>query len=305
MQTSYPAGLLWMFDVLNEDLDKMSGGRIHVTAYADGVLVPTDEFLDALSEGTIDMAVTCGAYYGDVMPVGNCVYMPFSRDNGDDLEHIYGTGGFAELLREGYAEHGAHFITYTMNAPYEILTTVPVRTLDDLKPLKIRCIGSMAPMFAELGVSTMYLPGSELYTSMQTGIIDGVLYGGAGDYNDAGFFEVAPYLLRPAVVNPCSDDILMRQDLWNTLPEDIQAILTNALKVNARIAYAKYQRDEYEVLAEVQNTLGVEVSTLSEADQKEIRTAAARSWEEFAAMSPLAAKGVQAWKDWLITTGRM
>ena len=163
----------------------------------------------------------------------------------------------------------------------------------------------MSPMFAELGVSTVYLPGGELYTSMQTGIIDGCLYGGAGDYHAAGFFEVAKYLLRPAVVNPCTDDFLMRLDLWNSLPEDIQLIITNACKVNGRVAYAKFQKDELTALAEVQETMGVELTYLSEEDQLTMRAAAARSWEEFAAMSPRAAKAVQIWKDYLILTGRM
>jgi len=295
-----------MFDeYLGPELDIMSNGRIKLTTYADGVLVPTEEYLDALREGAIDMAVTCGVYYADVMPVGNCVYMPFSRENGDDVEQVYYTLGFADVLNEGYEEQGAHFITYTMNAPYEILTVEPVKTLADLKKMKIRCIGSMAPMFAELGVSTMYLPGSELYTSMQTGIIDGVLYGGAGDYNDAGFLEVAKYILKPAVVNPCTDDFLIRSDLWNSMPDDIKLILTNGMKANARVAYAKYQYDEVAVLAEAQETMGVEVSYLSAEDQKTIRAAAARSWEEFAAQSELAAEGVQIWKDWLVMTGRM
>ena len=305
MQTLYGMGFAeWSVKTLVDDIEKATDGRVQIDWYSEGVLVPSEELLDALRTGTIEMACTSGTYHADVMPVGAVSYLPFSRENRDDYEIVMARG-LRQLLTEAYAEQGAQFLGHTMNAPYELLARSPVDNLDALKELKIRCVGSLAPMFSAVGVSTTYIPGSELYTSLQTGVIDGCVYGGVADYNDLSLFEVAKHLVKPPIVNPCADEYLMATDVWNELPEDLQDIILACIWRNGEFVHNTCQEQEWTEFSEVVATLGAELHVLPQEDQTKLRQAAVASWEEIAAKGPRAAKAVELYKEWLTITGRL
>ncbi|MBA7465901.1 hypothetical protein ES707_01073 [subsurface metagenome] len=296
----------WQFGPLRDSLHEMSNGRIELELYATDVLVPDVELPDSLSEGVLDMAQSYACRHADILDVGNIAFgLAFTWASGDDCEVVGQLLGLDDLLAEAYAELGVKFINQELETEYYILSTKPIKTIEDLAKIKMRATASNAPWLADLGVAAMYIPAAELYTSLSRGIVDGVLYGGAVDYSDMGLFEIAKYVVKPSVLYPTKGEYIMCLDLWNSLPGDIQAIVTAACKVNSRWIYNEFQRREWICLADAVKNQGVTVTWLSAEDQAKVMNAAKVVWEEEAAKSPRAARGMEIVKDWLRTTGRL
>ncbi|GAH50355.1 unnamed protein product, partial [marine sediment metagenome] len=163
------------------------------------MLVPDDQALDALDKNIIDMARTASAYFADKMDTAMLNCLPFIWQDAVECEILLHKLGLEDIIREGYADLGAYYLSESMSGPYYMLTNTPVTCIADLQPLKIRATATNTPWLAELGVSSTYYPAAELYTSLSTGIVDGAIYGGATDYTDLGLFEVATYIIKPTV----------------------------------------------------------------------------------------------------------
>ena len=288
----------WCLDPLVADISAMSGGQIKVEAYSSGVLVPDDQALDALDKNIIDMARTASAYFADKMDTAMLNCLPFIWQDAVECEILLHKLGLEDIIREGYADLGAYYLSESLGGPYYMLTNTPVNSIEDLLPLKIRATATNSPWLAELGVSSTYYPAAELYTSLSTGIVDGVIYGCATDYTDLGLFEVATYIIKPTVYNPACDLYLVSLDLWNSLPKNLQTILTAAGRKSSRFIYNEFQRREIVDLAAAMETYGVTVTYLPVEDQALIFQAADKQWDEQAARSERTARGIEIIRSW-------
>jgi len=299
MADEYGAAMTsWCLDPLVADISAMSGGLIDIELFSSGVLVPDDQALDALDKNIIDMARTASAYFADKMDTAMLNCLPFIWQDDVECEILLHKLGLEDIIREGYADLGAYYLSESMSGPYYMLTNTPVNSIEDLQPLKIRATATNSPWLAELGVSSTYYPAAELYTSLSTGIVDGAIYGGATDYTDLGLFEVATYIIKPTVYDPACDLYLVSLDLWNSLPLNLQTILTAAARKNSRFIYDEFQRREYVDLAAAMETYGVTVTYLPPEDQALIFQAADKQWDEQAARSERTARGIEIIRSW-------
>lgn len=295
----------WCLDPLVADISAMSGGQIEIELYSSGVLVPDEQALDALDKNIIDMARTASAYFADKMDTAMLNCLPFIWQDAVECEILLHKLGLEDIIREGYADFGAYYLSESMSGPYYMLTNTPVNSIEDLQPLKIRATATNSPWLAELGVSSTYYPAAELYTSLSRGIVDGAIYGGATDYTDLGLFEVATYIVKPTVYNPACDVLLVSLDLWDSLPENLQTILTAAARKNSRFIYDEFQRREFVDLAAAMETYGVTVTHLPAEDQALIYQAADKQWDEQAARSERTARGIEIIRSWHATISGM
>ncbi len=106
------------------------------------------------------------------------------------------------IIAEAYEEKGVVLIGRGYGSDYELLTKEPVKSLEDLKKMKIRSTGQMARLLKEFDVPTVFLPAEELYVGLSTGVIDGVLYGGPLEYEQLKLNEVAKNYTSLNLLNP-------------------------------------------------------------------------------------------------------
>jgi len=210
-----------------ESLEEASGGRMQVEIVLGEAIAPTAEHLKATGDGIFDMLSTWEPYFREIVPVLDIInYMTICLETREDWYYMLEQMGWADQMRQAYAEWNVHWIFAMPEIPSAILVSrVPIPSIDDLEGLKIRATGNSAKAFETLGAGTVFLPGEEIYTALATGLVDAAAYSGPATSYDFGWYEVTKYWIRPAVAKMCQDGISANMDFWNSLSEADQALI--------------------------------------------------------------------------------
>jgi TRAP-type mannitol/chloroaromatic compound transport system substrate-binding protein len=283
----------------DQDLKKLTGGRLEITLHPAASLVPTKEIFDATRKGTVDGATGSPAYWMTIVPIaavaGNCP-MTF-RDTWEGLYFHY-VMGFEDMLKEAHAQHNILYYTEKVY-PTAMIGKKPIQKIEDFKGYKIRSTGAIADMLKDLGAAPTLIQGSELYLSLQTGVVDGAHWGAAQGALTMKLCEVAKYYIQPNLAMAGTDVIIINKDAFNALPKDLQIVLDLALKERVWQRSHEYIMGEMEALETMKKKYGVKVVTLPPEDQKKMMKVAIKEWDKVAAKDERAGKAVAMLKDFL------
>jgi len=302
MQAYFSGGSMEIVNVFVDDLETMSGGRIEIQAFGGGELLPTKEILSAVGTGTIEMGLGSGGYWSE-LDIGNIEQgLPMAWSSTEHTMVFFDETPFRDMLLEAYADHNTRYLGPVFESPYCILSTSPITSIEDMQKLKIRTTSAYGKMFEKVEVSTVYLPGEELYLALATGTIDGVLYSAAAGYvRVLQFNEVAKYYLETSMVNPTTTNAIMNQELWDSLPDDIKAIVESSVIRFCRRFNANRLSGEYAARREG----GLTVTSLSSEDIAMLTEAAMVVWDEEAAKSERNAEAIELLKQFNRDLGRI
>ncbi len=220
-----------------ERVHELTGGTVTIDVQGAGVLGSEGDFCDDMigGIGTIDMArlsVSTLTGYGEKgIPKSKLLCLPFtfaSRDHfwnfaGSDLAQEF----MDELMEDGLGLHGLFLGEEGFR---HIFCNKPVSSLADLQGLKIRVSTdpTMVGMIKAFGAEPTVIAYSELYTSLQSGVVDGA-ENPVGNYKANSFNEVAPYLLldghQLGVI-----ELVITDMAWNKLTEAQQACIKLAAR---------------------------------------------------------------------------
>ncbi|WP_421864518.1 TRAP transporter substrate-binding protein DctP [Motiliproteus sp.] len=281
-----------------------SGGSLRITNFSGGELVPNDQMADAVGKGTLDMALGYGGYWPGQIDIATIESgLPGMWPNRDEADYLFHGMGLHDLVAEAYAEKGIRHMGISYGGGYDLLTKEPIKSLDDLKKMKIRATPAVAKTFKELGIPTVNLPAQELYVALSTGVIDGCIYGGTMEYRDLKLVEVAKHYTSLNMITPgWTDCILMNEKKWAKLSEEHKAILTMAVTQLAADQYNWFNNGNREAASEE----GLFVfNTLSAEDSKRITAAAQDVWKAEADRSPRNAKAIELAVKMAKATGRL
>ncbi|MBA7530839.1 Monocarboxylate 2-oxoacid-binding periplasmic protein [subsurface metagenome] len=115
-----------------------------------------------------------------------------------------------------------------------------LKTVADIKGLKMRCAGDGGEILARMGAATVYFPGAELYESMQRGVIDAFEYASPSLNWGMGFQEVADYLyISPSRAPTDAIHVWVNRDAWEKITPDLQMIVEEAVRTTAFDYYAE------------------------------------------------------------------
>ncbi|MDE0951076.1 MAG: TRAP transporter substrate-binding protein DctP [Halioglobus sp.] len=245
MITTWPKnfpGLGFAAENFSRAVEEMSNGRLTVHVYGAGEIVPALEVFDAVSQGVVDAGHGASYYWKGKVPASVFfTSVPFGL-NAQEMNGWLHYGGGLELWQEAYAPYNlvpmAGGSTGVQMAGW---FNREINSIEDLKGLKMRIPGLAGEVFAAAGGTAVTIPGGELYTSMQTGVIDALEW--VGPYNDKslGFHEVAKYYYYPGWHEPGSIlEFIVNKDSLEALPTDLQAIVKYASR-----AISQDMLDEY------------------------------------------------------------
>lgn len=228
--TSWPPkfpGLGIAVDHLAERLDRASGGRLKIKVYGGGELVPPFEVFDAVSRGTVEMGHDASYYHkGKVDAAQFFTAIPFGMNNMEMAAWIY-YGGGDELWRELYAPFNlVPFLCGNTGVQMGGWFNREINSIDDLKGLKMRIPGLGGDVLRRAGGTPVSMPGSEIFTSLQTGAIDATEW--VGPYNDVSFglHKAAKYYYSPGWQEPGPGlECIINKKAWDSLPADLQALV--------------------------------------------------------------------------------
>jgi len=230
MSTPFPPG-----DTANMGSDKFakmvedgSNGKVKITYYAGSLGSPKDAW-DMVKSDTIQFTWTGDLYNPGRMPICGMVGMPFEIPSIKSAYEVLDS-----LLNAGYMDKefsGLKALYLLPTYPIGIYTTKKkITKLEDFQGMKMRCgTGLQGQALMALGASTVSLPGSEEYMSLQTGVIDGTITG----INIAvhrKLSEVCKYAVKEPPLFFGVFVMLMNQEAWNSTPPEIKEVLEKAAK---------------------------------------------------------------------------
>ncbi|MEQ3694914.1 MAG: TRAP transporter substrate-binding protein [Thalassolituus sp.] len=277
---------------------ELSGGRLEIKVYGAGELVPALQVFDAVSQGTAEMGHS-GAYYwkGKTPAAQFFTSVPFGL-TAQEMDGWIQYGGGQELWEEVYA-------------PFNLLPlpggntgvqmggwfNKEINSVDDLKGLKMRIPGLGGEVLARAGGTPVTLPGGELFTSLQTGVIDATEW--VGPYNDLAFglYKAAEYYYYPGWHEPGSMmEFTINKDAFAKLPADLQAIVrVTAAAINDDML-AEYTTRNQSALVELIEKHNVDVRPFPDDVLQKLQLLSDEVVAEVAAADPMSGKVYKSFK---------
>ena len=267
MVTTWPKnfpGMGMAPEKIAERVRVMSNGRLDITVYGAGEVVPALETFEAVSQGTVQMGHGASYYWRGSVPAAQFfTAVPFGLSAQEMNGWLLHGGGMA-LWEELYARFNLVPIsggnTGTQMAGW---FNKEINSLSDLQGVKMRIPGLGGEVFEAAGGTAVNIPGCEIFTSLQTGVIDAAEW--VGPFNDLvlGFHQVAKYYYYPGWQEPGPNlELIINQDAFNELPKDLQAMLRNAsLAVNNDVL-SEYTARNNQALKELVEVHQVQVRRL-------------------------------------------
>jgi len=265
--------------------EKMSGGRLQVKVFGAGQLVPALEVFDAVSQGTAEMGHSAGYYWKGKTPTSALfTTIPFGL-NAQEMNSWLHYGGGMALWQELYEPFNlVPLAAGNTGVQMAGWFNREINSLADLKGLKMRIPGLGGEVMSRVGVEAVNIPGGELYTSMQTGVIDATEW--VGPYNDLafGFHQVAKYYYYPGWHEPGPTlELIVNKQAYESLPADLQAIVEGAARAVNQDMLDDYTARNNAALNELVNTHGVELRQLPDEVLAELNRVTDQVLEELAA----------------------
>ena len=214
-------------------INKLSSGRIKIIVYGAGELVPAFEIFDAVSRGIAELGHGSAYYWkGKNESLQFFSTVPFGLTANEMNAWLY-YGGGQELWQKAYSK----FNLVPMAAGNTGIQMAgwfnkEINSLDDLKGLKMRIPGLGGEVLKRAGGTPVNLPGGELFTALKTGTIDATEW--VNPYNDLAFglHKAAKYYYYPGWHEPGTTlECFLNKEIFDSLPEDLQNIITGAAKI--------------------------------------------------------------------------
>ncbi len=270
----------------------MTGGRVEIEMLPIGSVVKHTETLDAVGASVLDGHITATGYFSGKDPafglLGNTVG---AWSAPEEMLLFIEHGGGKELYRELLEPYGVYFIGATATGLEAFVSKVPLNGVADLNGLKMRAPeGLVQAVFAAAGASPVNLPGSEVFTSLDKGVIDAADYTVFSTNHQQGMHDVAKHPVYPGFHSMPSVEVSINKETWDSLPADIQAIFDVSVRDFARQMVSKLRLADQQAVAEAQKDTGITVHDWSSEERNKFRSIARKEWEVFAAKSANARK---------------
>lgn len=211
-----------------DHVEELSGGKMHVDVFEGSSLGSEAQNLEALTAGTLDMAIIAVEFYVNSIPQLGALILPYVYDDYDQVQKVLegeaGEYASQQLLDVAKVQSLGYYVMAFRN----MFTTKPINTVDDLKGFKMRVPESSlyVDTFKMMGAAPTPLPSGEVYTALDTGVVEGVENTPDSCLHNS-WFEVAPYFNRTNHLN-APTTFSMSAQVFNGLNEDEQNLLRQA-----------------------------------------------------------------------------
>jgi TRAP-type mannitol/chloroaromatic compound transport system substrate-binding protein len=236
-QSTWPAKDIFHEYALDyaKKVNDMTGGDLKIEVLPAGAVVPAFGLLDAVSKGTLDGGHGVLAYhYGKQNALALWGSGPGYAMDANMLLAWHKYGGGKELLDKLYASIGANVVSF----PYGPMPTQPLgwykkpmTKAEDFQGLKFRTVGISIDVFTGLGAAVNALPGGEIVSAMDRGLLDAAEFNNATSDRILGFADVSKIcMLQSYHQNAEQLEILFNKPKFDALPEKLKAIVSNAVE---------------------------------------------------------------------------
>ena len=275
-----------------DSVAERTDGAVSIELLPVGSVVEYNETIDAVGAGILDGQVTDSSYFAGRDPAFSLIGNPVGAYG--DPEEMFGffeNGGGAELMRELYEPYNIHFIGPSTPGLEAFVSKVPLNGVDDLQGLKMRAPeGLVQKVFEAAGASPVALPSSEVFTSLDKGVVDAADFSVFSTNQAQGLHDIAQNPVYPGFHSMPLIEISMNKDKWDSLDPEVQQTITDSVREFSRNQVAALREKDLAAVEEAQAGGEVTVTDWSEEDRARFRSIAAEQWQDVASQSDNAQK---------------
>jgi len=282
----------------------LTNGRMEIKPYPGGAIVPDFEALEAVQNNILQGMYTWSGYWAGKEPA----FAPLTdfvcgyRNVWELSGFMYYKGGL-DMLNKLYEPFGLYTIAVASWGVENFVSKYPIQKIEDFKGHKFRAPhGITAEILAELGAGVVVIPGTEVYSSLDKGVIDGMDWATVSMNHRMGFHEIAKYYIDPGIHSLGVNDLTVNKKEWDKLPQDIQEIL----RVNFRAMGAEKVERIYIDCVKARNEvkkMGVTAIAWTPEERARLLEVARVIWEKWGDKSPKAREVVDAHTEWVKQLG--
>ncbi|TPW30674.1 TRAP transporter substrate-binding protein [Pararhizobium mangrovi] len=234
MTSSFPKSIDSIFNTsveMTKRIREASDGNFDIQVFAAGEIVPGLEALDAASNGTVELCHTAPYYYVGKNPAyafGTAV--PFGLNARQENAWFYQGDGMT-LLNDFFKKEANVYAMPAGNTGAQMggWYRKEIKSVDDLKGLKMRIAGLAGQVMEKLGVVPQQIAAGDIYSALEQGTLDAVEFVGPYDDQKLGFYKVAKYYYYPAFwEGGAALHTMVNLDKWNDLPDQYKTLLKTA-----------------------------------------------------------------------------
>ncbi len=313
-QWKWKAQALWgpaetpykMFEQMLQNVKTMTGGRLEIAPFSAGSIVPVTESLDAVRNNVMQAMWMGPIYFSGKNPAFAAIgELSMAWEDPSELDAFMYKGGGMELLRELYKPFGAYSVGSIIYGMESYPSKKPLRKVEDFKGLKIRVPQGMeAEILTRIGASVIVLPGTEVYSALDKGVIDATNWGTPSMNDRLGYHKIAPYFTYPGWHSMPVGDFSVREAEWNKLPADIKLILETAVRRFNWDLIHQTLIEDLEVVRQAKSKGATPVAWSSEEKYK-MRNESRKVWEEWKKKNAQTKKIIDAQEAFLKLLGRI
>ncbi len=268
---------------LFENIETMSGGDIKIEPFYSSSVVKSVETFDAAATGILDCDATGGGYQTGKNPAFQFVgdIMGGYETPAQQLSWLY-YGGGRDAAQALYNKYGMQLVGWIVYGQESFASTAPIAGISDLKDWKFRSPPGMeTKIFEKLGAKPIVMDFTEIFTALETGIIDGADASNISNNVGLGLYDIAKYANYPGFHSMPSDHLACNKSVWDAMPahhRKIMEVAVSDIALKSALIFEKRNAEAVAMLTEQ----GVTISQWSPADLAEFRAAAQATWPEFA-----------------------
>ena len=224
---------------------------------------------------------------------------PLAARYGLDVNVLWNWYGLNEIWKEAYDEvEGVTWLSQGSWDPCNFATTKPIKSLKDLKGLRMYMFPTGGKFMEQFGVVPTVMPYEDVEMAIQTGMLDGVAWSGITEDYTVGWADVTKYYLTNPISGAWSGGWFVNTAAWDKVPPHLQQLYKLAIDKSHyyRLHWYWWGEAEYRV-----NGGKLELTTIPDAEWKVVEDAALKYWDEIAKKSDRNARVVKILKKYVDT----
>ena len=266
-----------------DNVKTMSNGEINIEMFFASSVVKSAETFDAAATGVLDCDMTGGAYQtgknpafqfvGDIMGGYDTPYQ--------QLSWLY-LGGGLDAAQALYNKYDMQLVGWWVPGPESLSSAKPIRNADDFKNWKFRSPpGLETKIFEKMGASPIVMDFTEVFTALESGIIDGADATNLAGNKSLGLYDLVKHATYPGFHSMPSDHLACNKGVWDGLSEQHRRIMSVSMQALALETAMTFGKKNTETAAELRAS-GVTLHDWSAEDRAKFRAAAQAAWPDFA-----------------------
>jgi TRAP-type mannitol/chloroaromatic compound transport system substrate-binding protein len=281
LASAFPSSLTLIGEAapkLAKKIERLSGGTLELRVNEPGALVPALQAIQATSQGSVDAAWSNGGFFASTDSAFNMfAAVPFGPGIPEYLAWMHNGGGL-QLAREMFGKHGIHNIPCAIIPPEASgWFRKEIKSVQDLKGLKMRFFGLGAKTMAKLGVATQLLAPGDIFQALQLGTIDATEFSLPSMDQKFGFYQVAKFYYFPGWHQQATFlELYVNKKRFDALSDQHKAILEAACGELTRDVIAEGEATQWRAMAEMRDKHAVKIMRWS----PEIMAAIEKAWNE-------------------------